>query len=116
MNLKKSTPNYMIYGELGKYPVEIDIKIRIISFWGNIICGKQSKISCIMYSLSHHLYSQHNFDIKWIKCLEKILNETGFSNTMYMANANFQKHRVAKTKYKTNIVRPVFTGLEFVSP
>ena len=34
----------------------------------------------------------------------------------YMANANFQKHRVAKTKYKTNIVRPVFTGLELVSP
>ena len=33
-----------------------------------------------MYSLSHHLYSQQNFDIKWIKCLEKILNETGFSN------------------------------------
>ena len=33
-----------------------------------------------MNSLSHHLYSQQNFDIKWIKCLEKILNETGFSH------------------------------------
>jgi hypothetical protein len=33
-----------------------------------------------------------------------------------MANANLQKHRVAKTKYKRNIVRPVFTGFEFVSP
>ena len=29
LNLKTSTPNYMIYGELGRYPVEIDIKIRI---------------------------------------------------------------------------------------
>ena len=37
LNLKTSTPNYMIYGELG-YPVEIDIKIRIISFWAKIIC------------------------------------------------------------------------------
>ena len=80
LNLKTSTPNYMIYGELCRYPVEIDIKIRIISFWAKIICGKQSKISCIMYSLSHHLYSPQNFDIKWIKFLEKILNETGFSN------------------------------------
>jgi len=76
--------------KLGRYPVEIDIKIRIISFWAKIVCGKQSKISCIVYSLSHHLYSQQNFDIKWIKVLEKILNETGFSNNM--ANANFQKH------------------------
>ena len=78
LNLKTSTPNYMIYSELGRYPVEIHIKIRIISFRAKIICGKQSKISCIMYSLSHHLYSQQNFDIKWIKCLEKIFNETGF--------------------------------------
>ena len=32
LNLKTSTPNYMIYGELDRYSVEIDIKIRIISF------------------------------------------------------------------------------------
>ena len=29
LSLKTSTPNYMIYGELGRNPVEIDIKIRI---------------------------------------------------------------------------------------
>ena len=33
-----------------------------------------------------------------------------------MANANFVNHRGAKTKYKTKIVRPFFTGLEFVGP
>ena len=33
-----------------------------------------------MHSLSQHLYSQKKFDIKWIKFLEKILIETGFSN------------------------------------
>ena len=33
-----------------------------------------------MYNISHHLYSQQNFDIKWIEILEKILSETGFSN------------------------------------
>ena len=57
-----------------------------------------------MNSLSHHLYSQQNFDIKWIKYIfRKILNETGFSNTRYMANANSQKHRVHI------IVKPVLT-------
>ena len=33
-----------------------------------------------------------------------------------MANANFVSHRGAKAKYKTKIVRPFFTGLEFVGP
>jgi hypothetical protein len=25
----------MVYGELGIYPIEIDVKVRIISFWTN---------------------------------------------------------------------------------
>ena len=33
LNLKKSTPSFMIYGEFGIYPLEIDIKNRLISFW-----------------------------------------------------------------------------------
>jgi hypothetical protein len=24
LNLKSSTPNYMVYGELGRYPIDID--------------------------------------------------------------------------------------------
>ena len=32
LNVMTSTPNNMIHGELGRYPVEIDIKIIIISF------------------------------------------------------------------------------------
>ena len=29
---RKSTPMYMVYGELGRYPVEISIKSRVIGF------------------------------------------------------------------------------------
>jgi hypothetical protein len=31
--LKKSTPNFMVYGELGRYPLALQIKKRMISFW-----------------------------------------------------------------------------------
>ena len=55
LNLKPSTPNYMIYGELGRQPLDIDIKLRIVTFWGRIVCGKQSKLSCVIYKLSHAL-------------------------------------------------------------
>jgi len=40
LNLRKSTPNYMIYGELGRLPISITIKTRLISFWGELIIGK----------------------------------------------------------------------------
>ena len=35
--LKKSTPSYMLYGELGIMPLEVDIHTRIISFWSKLI-------------------------------------------------------------------------------
>jgi hypothetical protein len=30
---KKSTPIFMIYGELGIYPMSVYIELRMINFW-----------------------------------------------------------------------------------
>ena len=68
----------MIYGELGRYAIEIEIKFIIIHcLWETI---QYNYHELCMYSLSHLLYSQQNIDIKWVTFLEKILNETGFSD------------------------------------
>jgi hypothetical protein len=32
LRLKVSTPNFMVYGELGRYSLEIDIKVSMISY------------------------------------------------------------------------------------
>jgi hypothetical protein len=45
LNLKTSTPSYMIYGELGRYHIEIDIKVRLISFWTKLCCERIKIIS-----------------------------------------------------------------------
>ena len=42
---RKSTPKYMLYAELGRYPIEITIKQRMVSFWTRLITGKISKLS-----------------------------------------------------------------------
>ena len=34
LKLKNSTPNYIVYGELGMMPLKIDIYTRMISYWG----------------------------------------------------------------------------------
>ena len=46
LKVKNSTPNFMIYGELGRYSLEIDIKLRIINYWTKLLSGKQEKTSC----------------------------------------------------------------------
>jgi hypothetical protein len=35
----------MIYGELGRFHIEIDIKIRMVSFWPILLLGKETKLS-----------------------------------------------------------------------
>ena len=36
---RKSTPLYMLYAELGRIPLEVTIKTRIIGFWNKLISG-----------------------------------------------------------------------------
>ena len=52
LQLKPSTPSFMVYGETGRYPLKIDIKVRMISYWAKLIPGKQSKLSNILYNLN----------------------------------------------------------------
>ena len=42
---RKSTPKYILYAELGRYPIEITIKQRMINFWVKLMTGKISKLS-----------------------------------------------------------------------
>lgn len=79
IGVKKSTPNCIIYGELGRFPVDIVIKSRIIGFWKRIICGKQDKISALLYKLLFKMHSENFFHSKWICCIENTLNDCGLS-------------------------------------
>ena len=65
---RTSTPMYMLYAELGRYPVELYVKCRMIGFWNRIITGKQNKISFILYRA---LYN-HQKSFKWVERLKGI--------------------------------------------
>ena len=45
LNLKKSTPNLMIYGELGIYPMFLYKQLRMVNFWSKIVNGDDNKIA-----------------------------------------------------------------------
>ena len=51
LRAKKTTPNTILYGELGRYPISIAVKSRMIGFWQKLINGKSDKISYKLYKI-----------------------------------------------------------------
>ena len=79
LKLKKSTPNVMVYGEFGRYPLEVMIKTRMIKFWCKLLSGKNTKISCIMYKLMHYMYKKDIYKNKWISKTKNSIQDMGLN-------------------------------------
>ena len=84
---KQSTPLYMLYAELGRYPLEHVIKTQTIGFWLRILLGKQSKISYLMYQVLHSQAGDSS-RFKWISNVKQILCNAG-RNDVWLNQNNY---------------------------
>jgi hypothetical protein len=53
----------MIYEELGQFPIEIDVKISMVSFWGSLLLGKETKLSYLSYEFEYMLSFDNNMQV-----------------------------------------------------
>lgn len=74
LHARKSSPLYMIYAELGRYPIELHVKGRMVNFWKRLISGKQTKIAFILYQ---KLRNTPDINSKWIRKLQQIFQDCG---------------------------------------
>ena len=77
INLRKSAPIYMLHAELGRHPIQINIKSRMIGFWLSIVNGKESKLSKLLYSIMLKEHEKGSYNFKWIRCINDILVAVG---------------------------------------
>ena len=82
LNVKNYTPNCMVYGESGTYPLDGLIKSKMCAYWCRLLTGSRHKISYLLYKIirCHHYDQDKEFQSKWIEKLESIFNETGMAN------------------------------------
>jgi hypothetical protein len=73
-NARKSTPLNFLYGELGRYPISITIKYRMISFWTRLLTVKEQKLSFQIYK---YMLNQTNTNFKWVNKIQEILGSVG---------------------------------------
>jgi len=81
LGVKSSTPSVMVYGELGRSPLSIEVKIRMIGYWCRLLNGKQSKLSVCAYKVMIENYDINNpRNTKWLAFVKSILDDCGLSN------------------------------------
>ena len=82
LGLKSCTPNCMVYGELGCYPVSVTIQIRIISYWLKLTSSSGNKICRKLYDLLFAMHMEGSFQSEWLTCTcpYTILERNGLGN------------------------------------
>jgi hypothetical protein len=80
LKLQKSTTNVMVYGELGRYPLSLCIKVRMVCFWHKLVNDNSSKLSSTMYKLLYKRYSNNTNVSKWLLFTKNILDNVGLGN------------------------------------
>ena len=80
LNLKPSTPNCMIFGELGVKPISLQVKARLLCFWSKLVTSKDSKICHILYNTALKLHNNNIVIFPWISCVNNVLNDLGLSH------------------------------------
>ena len=97
--LKKSTPIYMLYAELGITPLNVLIKSRMIGFWLKLLNSEDIKLSKTMYNVMQselHLNPQY----KWLNFIKSILTSVGkpaLFNESSIANPEIVKNQIIQT-------------------
>lgn len=64
LNLKRSTPSFMVYGETDRFPLYITIYTRMTGFLAKMILC-QNKLCKNMYTYLYNCYTRDEINNKW---------------------------------------------------
>ena len=106
LKLRKSTPHYMIYGELGRKPLDINIKSRMIGYWITVVNAKEQKLSKLLYNILLHETNSGKYEHKWIIKIKEILTSVGridLLNARYINNPRAVKLSIKRTLFDVHI-------------
>ena len=96
--LRKSTPEYMLYAELGRVPIEMHVKSRMIGYWISIINGCETKYCKKIYNLMK-IEAEKGKAFKWLNYIKQILISVGMPDLFNQPFIN--NPRATKTLIKT---------------
>ena len=104
LHLKRNTANYFIYGELGKYPLNFNCKLRIIRYWLKTIMGKHNTLVYNMYQITYRNCENGISLNGWTATIKSLLFSLGLNLVWYdqsVVNVKLFEH-VLKQRLQDN--------------
>ena len=116
LKLRVSTPNLMVFGETGHFPIWVFVKVRMLSFWFKLISEQnKNKLSSIVYKLLYRLYCNGTHESSYIKCIRSYLIEVGLPNIWFsqdVSNTNFLWFKsFIKQRFKDLFIQDWYTSI-----
>ena len=78
LGVKVTTPTCMVLGEVGRYPIKIEAKCRMLGFWYERLCNtsysESPKISNLMFQLCSKLYYACDYNLSWLMKVHSLLD------------------------------------------
>ena len=87
LNLKKTTPSFLVYGEVGAYPLFIDIQTRIISFWTKLGDNCTNHTAITLYKVIYYLRDKRLLKSTWLDNIKHLIYTNGFGYVWESHNA-----------------------------
>jgi len=76
--LNRSTPNIMVYGETGRYPLYIEMTKRVIKFLCKLVNGRET-MSQKMYQMLFNMHMLSGSTNKWLAFVKSTLENCGMA-------------------------------------
>ena len=63
----------MLHGELGRNPLSVMIKKRMVNYWTTILKNPGNKLNIVMYDIAYDLHNRGLYTSMWTNNIKKIL-------------------------------------------
>ena len=87
LGVRKSTQNDFVYGELGRFPMHVSRKLRIIKYWLNIVTGQKSYYINVLYADSLQHIEKSNKP-SWTRSVKLLLCSSGFGEVWFITKVS----------------------------
>ena len=81
--VSKYSHNMPVYGELGRYPLSIKIKQRMVRHWSRILKSSEYKLNKVMYTILYNLHCKNVHLSPCIRYVSSIFQNCG-SNYVWL--------------------------------